>query len=204
VQWRDCRDRATRASNARTPASPRLLAGAGRNAFISATAWPVSTVLQRKQDTTWQTLKSLVTMFLELLDDAILKIVFLFIRFIQIFDSLFIVGAIAQFCADTNDADNTLSNAYVAVLAIGCVAAAWSMLTSLVSCCGGSLFFNIDLIFDFLVGVCFVVSAVLLRTDGRARCTDFNRQYFGGTDVGFVFRDCNLVKAVYALSIVNM
>jgi hypothetical protein len=142
-------------------------------------------------------------MFFDFINEAILKTLFLFIRFFQIFCSLFIVGATSRFANDVTNEDKSISDAYIAVIAIGCVAAAWTMFTSLITCCGGSIFFNIDLVLDFLVGACFVASAVLLRTDGRARCKSFNQKYFGGSN-NDDYTDCNLIKAVYAISIVNM
>ncbi|KAH0562947.1 hypothetical protein GP486_002493 [Trichoglossum hirsutum] len=146
--------------------------------------------------------EKVITEFFQVVDEAILKIIFLFVRFLQIFSSIFIVGSVAQFSSDVTNLGNTLSDAYTALLSIGCVATVWSLLTSLISCCGGAIFFNIDIVLDFLVAICFIVSAVLSRSDSHSKCSDFNSKYFGPNS-GFGFRDCNLIKTVYAFSIVN-
>jgi hypothetical protein len=144
----------------------------------------------------------IIKTFFDVIDEAILKTLFLFIRLLQIFGSIFIAGAVAQLSSDVVSVNNALSDAHVAVLSIGCVAAVWSLSTSLITCCGGTIFFNADIAIDFIIGLCFIVSAVLLRSDCRSRCADFNTKYFGSNS-GFSYRDCNLIRAVYAFTIIN-
>jgi hypothetical protein len=141
-------------------------------------------------------------MLAEMLDKVLLKTLSLFIRLLHIFTSIFILSAVGQFLSDISDTENPVPQRYVAVEAIACAAVLWGAFTSLFTCCAGYVLLQMDIVFDTLFAGAFIACVVLLNDDGMNTCRAFGRKYLFDGDSWF--RDCKLIKASYAFSIINL
>jgi hypothetical protein len=137
-------------------------------------------------------------MLVEIVDEVLLKTFSLIIRLFQIFNSLFILGAVGQFLSDISDTNNPVPQAYVAVEAIACATVLWSTFSWLFTCCAGYILLQVDIFFDTLIAGAFIACIVLLNTDGIGTCPDFGKKYLPNGN------DCRLIKASFAFSIINL
>jgi hypothetical protein len=136
-----------------------------------------------------------------MLDEVLLKTFSLFLRLVHIINSLVIVGVVGQFLSDVSGTEDPVPQAYVAVEAIACAAVLWSAFTLLFTCCAGSIILQVDIFFDILFAAAFIACIALLNSDAMGSCLQFREKYLPHWDL---LRDCKLIKAGYAFSIINL
>ena len=138
------------------------------------------------------------------IDEAFLRVLSIFVRAFQIFNSLFVLAALAQFINDLSTLDIVIPGRILAIEVIACAAALYGILIILPTCCCGELFFVSIGLLDIVFTGLFISCAALLGSEACETCTQFGTKYFGANETAPVTYDCGLVKAVFVFCIINM
>lgn len=136
-------------------------------------------------------------------DEYCLRLSSLSLRAFEIFNSLFILSAVAQFMSDLTATDIAVPGQIVAVEAIACTAAAYGFFILLPTCCGGALFFKCISVSDFIFAGLFIFCSVISSEDTTVTCIAFGKKYFGANISAPVYYDCHLTRTAFAFSIIN-
>ena len=147
-------------------------------------------------------MKTRTMSFSKAVDEALLRIAILVLRGLQAINSIFVLSAMAVFINDISTQDVNVPRRAVYVIAIACMCATYAVFAFLPTFCCGALFFATSLVFDLLFFGAWIASAAVLDCDATDTCHSFQKKYFGSV-TGQV-RDCNLFKAMFAFSIINM
>lgn len=108
----------------------------------------------------------------------------------------------AVFISDILTQDVKIPRNAVYVISIACMCATYAVVSFLPTFFCGALFFATSLVFDLLFFGAWIASAAVLDCDATDTCHAFQKKYFGSVTVHV--RDCNLFKAMFAFSIINM
>jgi len=144
----------------------------------------------------------------DIINERILKVFFIIIRFIQLFSSVFVLSVGGQFLNDISNTDLDIPGDYVAIETISGVSAAWTLCTLVIALWGGMTFFAFTSHVDFLVGLAWIAVVVLFHGDGTTKCSSFGNKYFWDqatssySGINYV-HDCHMVRVAFALAIVN-
>jgi hypothetical protein len=138
------------------------------------------------------------------LDEAFLRLLSIFLRAFQIFNSLFILSAVAQVINDISTIEIAIPGRIIWAEAVACAAALYGIIIILPTCCCGVLFFFGIAFLDIVFTGLFIACAVLLNGEATETCAHFGTDYFGNNTTAPVTYDCNLMKAVFAFCVINM
>ncbi|KAK4445055.1 hypothetical protein QBC34DRAFT_413789 [Podospora aff. communis PSN243] len=139
----------------------------------------------------------------DLLDEAVLKFISLTIRFAQFVLSLVIVGCISQFLTSLSDLDLALPQTHVAVLAISCVAALWSLVALLLTCCAGRIMLELETTLDVICAGMSIAQAAMLSKDAMCTTRTFVQTYVEAWKMG-ALPSRGLVKVCFGVAIVDV
>ncbi|KAK0737996.1 hypothetical protein B0T18DRAFT_420994 [Schizothecium vesticola] len=138
------------------------------------------------------------------LNEALLKLISLFLRIIQFTLSLVIVGCMSQFLSTLSEHDSALPQTHVAVLAISCVGAVWSLVALLLTCCAGKIILELETTLDLLCVGMSIAQAAMLSKEASCTRTSFWETYMvwnGEMWTGYL-PDRRLVKTCFGCAVV--
>jgi hypothetical protein len=139
----------------------------------------------------------------DLIDEAVLKLIGLTIRFAQLTLSLVIVGCISQFLPFLSYLDLELPQTYVAVLAISCVATPWSLVALLLTCCAGIIMLELETTLDVVCAGLSIAQAAVLSKDATCTTRAFAETYVEAWKVGGL-PSRSLIKVCFGVAVVNV
>jgi hypothetical protein len=139
------------------------------------------------------------------LDEVFLRLFLLGLRILQALVSIPVIGLSAALISNFSDAGVRLPSKATAAEAIACVCTVYIGLTFLPVFFGGPLFFSSLTVLDALFTAAWITLTVVWDSDGSNTCTAFTTKYFSNIPQSAHSQtDCQLVKAMYALIIVNV
>jgi len=142
-----------------------------------------------------------------MVDEAILKLISLVLRFFQLGLSLAIVGSMSQFVSDVSNWNSTVPDIYIAVIAMAAVAATWSGVAWLLTMCAGSLLLEIETALDLVCASLSIAEAALLSRDARSSGRAFAlhlQEMMGTVAAANLSYDQSLARASFVLAIISM
>lgn len=140
----------------------------------------------------------------DLLDEAVLKLVSLTLRFVQFALSIVIVSCIGEFIANLSDENLAVPDSHAAVVAISGVTAAWSAVALLTTCCAGKIMLEIETTLDLICTLLSIAEAVLLRDDVLSSAAEFAAHYGLPAMNSILWNNRSLARTSFAVVIVNM
>jgi len=139
------------------------------------------------------------------LDEVFLRLFLLGLRILQALVSIPVIGLGAALISNFSDAGLRLPRKTTAAEAVACVCTVYIGLTFLPIFFGGPLFFSSLTVLDALFTAAWITLTVAWDSDGTNTCTAFTTKYFSNIlQSTHSQTDCRLVKAMYALIIVNV
>ena len=140
---------------------------------------------------------------LDILDEALLKLISLGIRFLQLVCSIVVVAGTAQSITKRSDMDLNIPRGYVATASMSGIAAFWSSIALLLTCCAGSILLSIETLMDMLSVGFSIAEAVLLSNDALDSPARYS-QLYGLSRRTSPDASQRLVRACFAFAIIQV
>jgi hypothetical protein len=138
-------------------------------------------------------------------DEVFLRIFLLALRVLQALVSIPIIGFAAAIINDFSNAGLLVPRKATAAEAVACVCTLYVGLTFLPIFFGGPLFFTSLALLDALLAAAWITLTGFWDCDGSGTCAAFKTKYFFNMPRSdYSQTDCKLVKAMFALIIVNL
>jgi len=142
-----------------------------------------------------------------LLDEAILKLISLALRFLQLALSLAIIGGMSQFVSDISNWNSTVPEPYVAVIAMAAVTATWSGIALLLTLCAGRLVLEIETGLDLVCASLSIAETALMSRDARSSGRAFAahlQEAMGMMTAGNLSYDQSLARMAFVMAVILM